>query len=206
MTFDTKGFTVDADITELYTNRDRGTPYRLAMNDHIPLHSILTYQKAVVLGEPGSGKTTLFKHLLLDICNGYVCSGCIPIFVKLVDIPSFELGCISMFLQKNINYISVSLSMHLKVGMLSFSWMGLMKFIKISKLLLQMKYQGLPHIKIGFIYHVVVLYFHVQYYQVILLFLSVWDLILCNVRDLFEIGFLMSQSFLSEYVRKYLRT
>ncbi len=98
MVLDTKGLTIDAPINEMFTYRDLGTPYRFSINESVSLHSILSHQKTIILGQPGSGKTTLLKHLLIDICKGLVCTGCIPIFIKLADIKVFEPGCINMFL------------------------------------------------------------------------------------------------------------
>ena len=99
VSYDTCGISVEAPISELYLNRDKGTPYRLSMCSPIALHSILSHQKSVVLGEPGAGKTTLLKHLLLDVCSGRICSGMLPVFIKLSEISEFKAGCIKEFLK-----------------------------------------------------------------------------------------------------------
>ena len=91
---DTKGVTIEDCIDELYINRDLGSPHRLSLDMSIPLHNILLHKNAVVLGEPGAGKTTLLKRLLIDICKGFVCIGCIPVFLKLTDVTMFNQGFI----------------------------------------------------------------------------------------------------------------
>lgn len=105
---DTKGVTISNPIEEIYLNRDLGSPHRLSWGTSIPLHSILFHKKAVVLGEPGAGKTTLFKRLLIDICKGIVCAGNIPLYVKLSDITSFSSRFFGNYLRnKYPNYYAI---------------------------------------------------------------------------------------------------
>lgn len=47
------------------------------------LDAVQTYQKLIVLGKPGAGKTTFLKHLAIQCNEGHFEPGCLPVFITL---------------------------------------------------------------------------------------------------------------------------
>ena len=47
------------------------------------LKAVVDYPKLMVLGKPGSGKTTFLQHIVIECNNGNLLTDCIPILIKL---------------------------------------------------------------------------------------------------------------------------
>ncbi|MEO1342043.1 MAG: NACHT domain-containing protein, partial [Cyanobacteria bacterium J06635_13] len=47
------------------------------------LEAIAKYQKLIILGKPGAGKTTFLRHLAIQCCQGDLAESRVPIFVNL---------------------------------------------------------------------------------------------------------------------------
>ncbi len=57
-----------------------------AMELRMPgLKAVHKYQKLIILGKPGAGKTTFLKYLAIQCNQGYFAANCLPIFVTLKD-------------------------------------------------------------------------------------------------------------------------
>ncbi|KQT21347.1 MULTISPECIES: trypsin-like peptidase domain-containing protein [unclassified Bradyrhizobium] len=78
--------------------RDRGSPQRFAVDESVSLFDVIVHSKAVIIGEPGCGKTTLLRHIVSRICKGELLRDRVPVFVKLSDI-KIEVGCIENWLR-----------------------------------------------------------------------------------------------------------
>jgi len=49
------------------------------------LKAVQKYQKLIILGKPGAGKTTFLKYLAIQCNQGYFAANCLPVFVTLKD-------------------------------------------------------------------------------------------------------------------------
>lgn len=66
---------------------DQGHQRALYHNANISTQEFLRTKHAIVLGEPGSGKTTFLRHLLSRMCSGGLLHDDVPIFVPLRNAP-----------------------------------------------------------------------------------------------------------------------
>ncbi|MBM0275489.1 HEAT repeat domain-containing protein [Micromonospora tarensis] len=78
--------------------RDQGSPQRQHRQPEVPLGEVLAQPAAVVLGEPGVGKTTLIRHLLIRTCRGELFPGRVPVFIKLAALGR-EPGAVRAYLR-----------------------------------------------------------------------------------------------------------
>lgn len=49
------------------------------------IQAVKDYQKLMVLGKPGAGKSTFLQHVAIECSNGNLLSNCVPILIKLRD-------------------------------------------------------------------------------------------------------------------------
>jgi predicted NACHT family NTPase len=53
--------------------------------------AVLDYNKLMVLGKPGAGKTTFLKYLAIQCNNGHFLKDCVPVFIPLKEFAETEL-------------------------------------------------------------------------------------------------------------------
>ena len=68
--------------------KDMGQVHPRFQGPVVPLHDLLSSRNAVVLGEPGVGKTTLLRHIAGRVCRGELFQDCVPIFIRLNSLAS----------------------------------------------------------------------------------------------------------------------
>jgi hypothetical protein len=70
--------------TPIYPDEIERCSYGSIKEKHVPgLNTVRDYKKLLILGRPGSGKTTFLKNLIIQCISGYFQSHCIPVFVTL---------------------------------------------------------------------------------------------------------------------------
>ncbi|MDH6624116.1 HEAT repeat protein [Streptomyces sp. LBL] len=79
--------------------RDRGSPQARIRQPDVPLGELLSAPCATVLGEPGAGKTTFLRHLLVRSCRGELFGGDLPVFVRIASLTD-EPGCLRTYLTR----------------------------------------------------------------------------------------------------------
>jgi len=63
----------------------------IVAEERVPaLEAVKTYQKLIILGKPGAGKTTFLKHLAIQCNEGQFELDCLPIFITLKDFAEAE--------------------------------------------------------------------------------------------------------------------
>jgi NACHT domain len=70
--------------TPIYSDEVERFSYGSIKEKNVPgLNTVRDYKKLLILGRPGSGKTTFFKNLIIRCISGDLQSHCIPVFVTL---------------------------------------------------------------------------------------------------------------------------
>lgn len=66
--------------------RDLGAPQKVFRAREARIQDVLAHRRVVVLGDPGMGKTTLLKHLLVRVARRELHVGLLPIYVPLDEL------------------------------------------------------------------------------------------------------------------------
>lgn len=89
------------------------------------LKAVVDYLKLMILGKPGSGKTTFFQHVVIECNNGTLLADRVPIFIKLRD-----------FVRKARNIGDFSLKRHIGFHLQDCTKPEVEKLLKAGKVLL----------------------------------------------------------------------
>jgi len=80
-----------ADLLKLYVSGEFGFPALGIFEQRVPgLEAVKQYSKLMVLGKPGSGKTTFLKHIAIKCSSGKFQAEQVPIFITLRDFAQAE--------------------------------------------------------------------------------------------------------------------
>lgn len=72
-------------LKEIVSDFERPSFGRIAQDRVLGLEAVKKYSKLIVLGKPGSGKTTFLKHVALKCSSGEFQANLVPIFITLKD-------------------------------------------------------------------------------------------------------------------------
>ncbi|MGA8807196.1 MAG: NACHT domain-containing protein [Thermoanaerobaculia bacterium] len=78
--------------------RDLGAPQKVLLGREARLSDVLARRRVALLGDPGMGKTTLLKYLLVRIARGDLVPGVVPIFVPLDELDA-SVGAIERYIR-----------------------------------------------------------------------------------------------------------
>jgi HEAT repeat protein len=118
LTLDTSGHLATTALgtrSKLSARRDLGSPHRQYIEPEVKLQELVSQPKAIVLGDPGSGKTTLFRHLTLRACRGEIFPKSIPVFLKANELRD-EPGCVARYLAESYQSFTDLLHRSLSIG------------------------------------------------------------------------------------------
>lgn len=78
---------------------DLGTAQRIWGQPTVRLTDLLAREAAVILGSPGTGKTTLLRHILARCCSGEILPNLDPLFIRCPDLSLGDADPLKRYLQ-----------------------------------------------------------------------------------------------------------
>jgi predicted NACHT family NTPase len=75
-------------VNKVLSRRDAGSASRIVEAAPVALYDILSSRAVIILGEPGIGKTTSLRHLVMLACKGSLFLGKLPMFFRLAELDS----------------------------------------------------------------------------------------------------------------------
>lgn len=122
---DSSGVSFDNVIGSVDMQRDLGRPQRVEAGNTVSLRNVLSCKKAIILGDPGIGKSTLLKKVFIDICKGSSFPDYLPVYISLSDISIDNTNFIYDYVCQKYRNLKDAFDYYVEVGRIFFLIDGL---------------------------------------------------------------------------------